>query len=223
MLFDWQPAAGGTGAPMMQPMMGQPMMGQAMMRPPFAGVAGAAPGAAAPGAPVNHFKRVCFIRRMDWQRVCWCFTNETLFSIFFQPLSFLQDLQVRAPRSRRTLWPTWTSRTSYNNPGRLGFWISHDKYRWCGSRSRGRKMRKGRFLLILKSANSENCQLAPICKDKRWQFLTSENAGAKIHLLKPFNLLYLPSVISILEWICSHFGTCLGVAREVAQRKLNYV
>lgn len=65
MLFDWQPAAGGTGAPIMQPMMGQPMMGQAMMRPPFAGVAGAAPGAAAPGAPVNHFKTVCFIRGMD--------------------------------------------------------------------------------------------------------------------------------------------------------------
>lgn len=63
----WQPAAGGPGAPMMQPMMGQPMMGQPMMRPPFAGVAGAAPGAAAPGAPVNHpshDERVCFIRRM---------------------------------------------------------------------------------------------------------------------------------------------------------------
>lgn len=44
-----QPAAGGPGAPMMQPMMGQPMMGQPMMRPPFAGVTGAAPGAAAPG------------------------------------------------------------------------------------------------------------------------------------------------------------------------------
>lgn len=68
LFLHWQPAAGGPGAPMMQPMMGQPMMGQPMMRPPFAGVAGAAPGAAAPGAPVNHpchVKRVCLIRRND--------------------------------------------------------------------------------------------------------------------------------------------------------------
>ncbi|KAM7420256.1 hypothetical protein PAMA_014792 [Pampus argenteus] len=43
-------AAGGPGAPMMQPMMAQPMMGQPMMRPPFTG---AAPGAAAPGAPLS--------------------------------------------------------------------------------------------------------------------------------------------------------------------------
>lgn len=50
-VFNWQPAAGGPVAPMMQPMMGQPMMGQPMMRPPFAGVA----GAAAPGAPVKEF------------------------------------------------------------------------------------------------------------------------------------------------------------------------
>lgn len=49
-----QTAAGGPGAPMMQPMMGQPMMGQPMMRPPFTGVTGTAPGAAAPGAPVTN-------------------------------------------------------------------------------------------------------------------------------------------------------------------------
>lgn len=48
-----QPAAGGSGVPVMQPMMGQPIMGQPMMRPAFSGVAGAAPGAAAPGPPVT--------------------------------------------------------------------------------------------------------------------------------------------------------------------------
>ncbi|XP_056236987.1 clathrin coat assembly protein AP180 isoform X1 [Seriola aureovittata] len=47
------PPSGGTGAPMMQPMMGQPMMGQPIMRPAYTGVAGAAPGAAAPGAPLS--------------------------------------------------------------------------------------------------------------------------------------------------------------------------
>ncbi|XP_061529806.1 clathrin coat assembly protein AP180 isoform X3 [Phycodurus eques] len=48
-------AAGGPGAPMMQPMMGQPMIGQSIMRPPFAGVVGPAPvgAAAAPGAPLS--------------------------------------------------------------------------------------------------------------------------------------------------------------------------
>lgn len=86
LFLHWQPAAGGPGAPLMQPMMGQPMMGQPMMRPPFAGVAGAAPGAAAPGAPVNHpcrVKRVCLIRRMDLQEVCLplfiCSTHKALF------------------------------------------------------------------------------------------------------------------------------------------------
>ncbi|XP_077454430.1 clathrin coat assembly protein AP180 isoform X13 [Stigmatopora argus] len=47
-------AAGGPGAPMMQPMMSQPIMGQSMIRPPFAGMVGAAPGGGAvPGAPLS--------------------------------------------------------------------------------------------------------------------------------------------------------------------------
>ncbi|XP_077576394.1 clathrin coat assembly protein AP180 isoform X13 [Stigmatopora nigra] len=47
-------AAGGAGAPMMQPMMGQPIMSQSMIRPPFAGMVGAAPGGGAvPGAPLS--------------------------------------------------------------------------------------------------------------------------------------------------------------------------
>lgn len=48
-----QPAAGGSGVPVMQPMMGQPIMGQPMMRPSFSGVSGAAPGAAVTGPPVT--------------------------------------------------------------------------------------------------------------------------------------------------------------------------
>lgn len=104
---------------MMQPMMGQPMMGQPMMRPPFTGLAGAAPGAAAPGAPVKepHTVRALSDLSINMELMSSCVLYVCSRHMKFcvsNFLSFLQVLQVRAPRSQRTLWQNSTSRTSYN-------------------------------------------------------------------------------------------------------------